>query len=795
MIKIYLKNLKRNIAKKRLNNFINLLGLSNAFTFSLLIASFVWNETHVNADLKDIERQYLLHSEATGITTAGLLAPALAQDYPNLVEDYFRFDGIQSIASYNNNKHDLSAIIADDSFFNMFGFVLQEGNPETALSQPDQVVLTYETALKLFGRTSNILGEQLEINNFNEEKKLFHVSGVLNKLGENSVIDLIADSPTEIIFPLKSGDFLGRNLDSWENPYIASYIKLKEGVTTAHLKVPILKLLDTHMQADQQKFLGQTQLSKLSTYHLEKANNSIKNMLITLSLIAGFILLMASVNFINISTNSATKRLREISVRKVLGANKWHLRLPILLESLLFVGLSLLISIACYPLLSKWSSALFGKQLPPLYAFDLNFWFYTVAIALLIAAAAGIYPAFRLSSLPTGDALKGKITQSIENTLIKKGLVSFQFAVTLTILICSVYIFYQIKLIHSSNKLGYDKDLLITVPTPRNWSHEGLQQMSDVRDRLAQHSSVASISLSYDIPTAMGSGIDAIKRNAAAREEISAQYIFADEHFAHTYKIPMLAGAFTGKEKGYNGVVINTILAKNMGYSNPSDAVGNTIFIPAYNTDIAISGVTADFYSNSLHSPIHATVWLPMVARPLFRFFTIRLTPGNIKQKISDLENEWQKLMPEALFQYTFMDERLAVRYHTESRIQQAGVVATILTLIITLLGIFSLLAQRIELSIKAIGVRKVLGATANQINGLFVREIGYLYLTALPIALLTSYWIINKWLTNFQEKTSYDIVKTAVPIVLLASIVIILISLQTYKAARANPVDSLRDE
>lgn len=744
MLRTYLNNARRSLLKKPLNAIINAIGLVSAFAFTLLIAAFVWNETNVNASLKDVERQYLLHSEVTGITTAGLLAPTLAKEYPHLVENAFRFDGIQSAVSYADKKLSLASIIGDASFFAMFGFTLADGDANEALSKPDQVVLTHETAIQIFGTTEGLIGKQIEVSNFGNEKKLFHVSGVLAPYFENSVMELIDASHTQVIFPLEAVEFLGRQLDNWENPYIASYIKLKEGVQPEQLNGPIEQLLKTHLDAEQRQFLGETKLSKLSSYHLDKADGSIKKMLLTLSLIAGFILLMASVNFINISTNAAAKKLREIAVRKVLGANHWSLRLPILLEATMLVVGSFLLALSLYPLLSKWAVSIFGKPLPELIAFDTNFWLYAVGICLLIAAIAGIYPAFRLSALPTVNALKGKIRHPVENTLIKKGLVSFQFAITLTILICSVYIFSQIQLLYS-NKLGYDKALMITVATPRNWTAEGLQQMSDVRDRLARNPAVASISLSYDVPTAMNSGIGAVQKNAASPQELASQFVYSDAYFTEAYKIPMLAGRFSDKSDGYKGVVINAMLANELGYEDAIQAVGNTIYIPSYGTDIAISGVTADFYGQSLHSPMVATIWLPMIARPMYRYFSIRLSSENTRQQLDLLEKEWKQIFPDAPFDYSFLDERLSVQYNTENRIKEAGVLATGLTMIIMLLGVFSLLAQRIELSVKAIGVRKVLGATAQQINGLFLREIAYLYLLALPVALAASYWIIHK--------------------------------------------------
>lgn len=324
MIKNYFKTAWRSMFRHRVNAAINILGLAAAFSFVLLIAAFVWNEARVDATIKNVERQYLVQSEFNQLTTSGMLVRALQEEYPDLVEDYFRYDGITAILSSGSDSFQKSAIIADSSFFRMFGFELLHGDARTALSTPTQVVLNYESALQFFGHT-DVVGQHINVASFSGEKQLFTVSGVLRPYTQNSITHLIADSPAEVVFPLESASYFGRQVEMWNNPYIASYITLMPGIRADQLEKPMKKLIQQHIPDDQQEGMDAT-LVPLATFHLEKSDGMVKKMLYTLSIVGCFILLMACINFINITVNAATARLREIGIRKVMGSSRAQLR-------------------------------------------------------------------------------------------------------------------------------------------------------------------------------------------------------------------------------------------------------------------------------------------------------------------------------------------------------------------------------------------------------------------------------------------------------------------------------------
>lgn len=795
MIKNHIKTAWRYLYRHRTNAFINTLGLCCAFIFTVLIAAFIWHEARVDASIKDVERQYLIQSDITGITTSGMLARTLQEEYPDLVESYFRFDGISAILSREGQSIQQSAIIADSTFFSMFGFGLASGDERTALSDPTQIVLTHESAIALFG-TIDAVGEQVEVANFAGEQHPFTVSGVLQPFAQNSVTHLIADDPAQVILPVNSASYFGRQIDSWSNPYIASFVTLSPGITPQQLDAPISRLFEKHLPENQLKSMN-TQLVPLSGYHLNKGDGTIKRMLYTLGIVGSFILLMACINFVNISINTAARRLKEIGVRKVIGSSSAHLRIQFLAESLLLVAAASLIAMVCYPLFSGVAEGIFGKTLPTFGELGFTFWIVTWVAFLVIGLVAGIYPAFRLSSYRTIQSLKGRLPSSLERTLVLRGLVGVQLSIALFVLIATTVIISQMSVFFGAD-LGYDKSHLITAQVPRDWSPEGTEQMSRIRERLIRLPEVESITLSYDVPGAMSSGSAQLKGSISAESAIATHMIFADRHFADTYKVPLLAGAFFSdgeSAESLDRVVINETLAQAMGYQHPADALNQPVYFEGSEAPLVISGVSRDFYGNTMHTPVGATIWFNVASSNSYRYFTIRLGPGDLADSLQRLERAWKQAMPNAPFDYSFVDDRLKTLYQTELRLQQAGTASAILAVVIVLLGLVGLISQDLVRRTKEIGIRKVLGASVRQVVMLFMKDISGVFLIATVVAVPLAYILMHRWLETYYLKATLDTAKLGLPVVVLAGLTGLVIIVQTIRTAIANPVESLRDE
>lgn len=468
-----------------------------------------------------------------------------------------------------------------------------------------------------------------------------------------------------------------------------------------------------------------------------------------------------------------------------------------MLESILTVGLSGLIAIALYPLLSKSASRIFAKELPAINQLSGTFWLGILLGLLFIGILAGLYPAFRLSFYRTILSVKGKLPISLERTLIMKGLVGLQLSIATIVLIATTVIVAQINLFFSTD-LGYDKDHLLTVQVPRDWSPEGLERMMQIRERMSSNPVVESITLSYDVPAAMNSGSTQLKSNTSDAVGISTQMITSDRHYAETYKIPMLAGTFFSAEESSESqerVVINETLSRALGYTEPAEALMQPIYFEGRTAPLTISGVSADFYANTMHAAVAPTIWLNVKNGSIYRYFTIRLHADNIPHALKELGQSWKSLLPEAPFDYRFVDDRLQMLYKTEIQVKQTGTAAAVLAVIIVLLGLIGLISQNLIRRTKEIGIRKVLGASIQQIILLFVRDLSTVFVISTAVALPVSYLLMQEWLQSYYLKTSLDIYKTGVPILLLAGLSLLLIVAQTMRTAAANPVNSLRDE
>ncbi|MFC6103524.1 ABC transporter permease [Olivibacter domesticus] len=804
MLKNYFKIAWRNLQKHKFHTFINVVGLACGLSFALAIGAYIWQESTFDSQLKNVNNQYVLQSEwkspemGMPITTLGALPKALKEEYPDLVRNYYRFDGITCVLSYGDQTFNEEAALGDSTLLSMYGLPLLYGNAATALKDPFSLVITNDIALKYFGKT-DVLGQQVNVKNFTGETHPFTVTAVLDKLPKNSVTNLNESLNNKVFLSSEAVDFFKRNLDSWQNAFIVGYVELQAGISPEMLKQPMKDLLVKHTDEKVVNNLIPT-LNPLSNYHLKKDNGLIEKMLFTLGCIAGFILLMAVVNFINLSINGSTSRLKEIGVRKVMGSSRKQLGFQFIGESVLMVCLAFFIAVLLYPFISPAFSAILGQELPKIYTFSYSIWLYIFLACLAIGLSAGLYPAFRLSALKTINSVKGKIPHNLGNTSFLRSLVGFQFVVALSVIMAAGIISRQVSLFFSNN-LGYDKESLITVKVPRDWSETGLSHMKAVQQALKDLPQIENISLSYDTPGGQGQMATGVLNFAQdtgnEQPSVSAQYILADTSFAATYKIPMLAGKFLDDKINQDlaKVVISEKASQLLGFKNPNDALNQQVYLKPNDFPATIVGVTKDFYAASMRDAQTPVIWTNIKADNLFRYFSIRLNAGNLGQHLASIEKEWKKLLPNTPFEYQFMDESIDALYKTELQLKNAAYTATILSSLIVFLGIVGLVSLNVQKRRKEIGVRKVLGSTVNGIISLFMKDLLITFIVAIVIACPLVYLFISKWLQSYSIQITLTPLFFILPILLLASVAAAIIGLQTVKAAKSNPVDSLRDE
>jgi ABC-type antimicrobial peptide transport system permease subunit len=801
MIKNYIKIAWRNITKSPFYSFVNIIGLSVGIAFTLLISAYVWNELRVNKHLKNANNQYIIQTkwkdanQGYELATFGQLAKSLKENYPNLVANYYRYDGITSNVSKGDRSFREGIQVGDSTLLSMYGFALLEGDSRIAFETPDAVVITHSAAKKYFN-DKDAVGQTLTIESFSGSKKDFQVTGVLKAMTRNSVTQLVEDYPNNIFIAEKNINFFGRNMD-WGNLYIANFVELKPGVNPSDLVKPISDLITKY--APLQANLATPYLTSLKEYYLDANNALVKKMLYALSGIAFFILFMAVINFVNMSVSRSASRMREIGVRKVLGGNKRQLIGQFLTESIVLVSLAGLVALGVYALVKDMFGKIIGRALFAVTDFPFAFILFLLLLIIFTGLLAGIYPAFVLSSQRSVESLKGKLIAGLENRFLRKGLVAFQFGTAAIVFTAAIIISRQVKLFFSTD-LGYNKEFVLAAQVPRDWSKGGVRRMENIRHQLAQVPRVSDVSLSFEVPDGNNGGNFLVYRAGKdSTTAITSQILGTDEYYASTYQIPMAAGEFFSAPGAYidsSRGVINETQARLLGWENPKDAIGQQLLFPG-NTGAAltIAGVTKDFHFGSMQKAIQPITFLHVGNNPVFRFLSLRLRPGNISKTLDELQKKWAELMPGAPFEYKFMDDTLENLYKTEIQLERASHTATILSIVIVMLGVIGLISLSLQKRTREIGIRKVLGASIPSIISLFMKEFIWVILLGCVIACPIAWFIMQGWLSDYTYRITITVQPFVIAIGGLALITIVLIVVQTIKAGLANPVKSLRTE
>lgn len=798
MLKNYFKIAWRNIRKNAFYSFMNVFGLAIGLSFALLIGVYVWNELRVNKGLKNADRQYILLSKwkdpnmGYELATLGPLAKALKEQYPSLVANYYRYDGITSNVSKGNKVFREGIQIGDSSLINMYGFSLAYGDGETALKEPFSAVITENKAIKYFGKT-DIIGQTLTIENFSGAKHDFKITGVMKNPPENSVTYLNSENDNQIYLPLSASAFFKRPIESWNNPYIVGFIELQPGKNAKDLEKPIQNLISRNTSSQIAANLTPYP-APLKKYYLEKDNGLVSKMLWTVSFIALFILIMAIINFINVSISKSSGRIREVGVRKVLGGMKRQLIFQFLSESITLVFFATVVAFIIYSLANPLLSSILGKQIPQLSSLPASFFFISGAAILILGCLAGFYPAFILSALRTVDSLKGKLKSVKENVALRKSLVGIQFFTASVVFIGAIIVARQIALFFSKD-LGYDKEYIVSAQVPRDWTEKGVQHIRSIRDEFTELPDVSSVSLSWQTPNGWDIGkLLVFAEGKDSTQAIATQSLVTDEQYVQTFRIPVKAGRFFEGRNDSLNIVINETAAKALGYKNAEEAIGKKIVLPGNNA-ITVLGVTSDFHFSSMKEKIQPITFIHVDAYNVYRFLSFKLKPGNIAHSLQNLQKKWSVLLPGTPFDYSFMDDTLGRLYQSEMQLKKASQAASVLMLIIVLLGVVSLISINIQKRAKEIGIRKVLGASAFTIMSLFLKEFLLVLLVGSLASVPVALYLMHNWLNNYAYRINLTAQPFLLPFLVLGTVITLVIVLQIRKVAVVTPINSLRTE
>ncbi|MFC3196081.1 FtsX-like permease family protein [Parapedobacter deserti] len=803
MLQNYFKTAWRYLVKHKFYSVIHVLCLALGITFAMVIGIYVLNQYAVNRSLKSVDHQYLIKSdwgEAEGggldITTLGPLAKTVYEEYPSLVANFYRYNPVTNVVSAGENHFMENIAIGDTTLVNMYGFPVLYGDKQHPFTDNHSAVITESVAIKLFGK-KDATDETISIHTtVNGVKQDYVVSAVIADLPYNSVTRLTGDVLT--IFVPAAGSLYygsGEPLSNWNNPFEIGLIQLQPGVVPADLTRPFRQILATHTPENIQQNLT-VELAALKDYYLNDNNGAARKMIIILSASALFILLMAIINFVNISVGTAATRLKEIGLRKVFGGAKKQLVAQFLGEALLLTAFAATLSLPLYEVLRPVFDEILNTQLTSVFHFGWGPVCFLTALVALTGLAAGIYPAFVLSTANMVVAVKGKIDTTKGGLSLRKSMLTVQFTLAIAAFIGALTVSRQVRFIFAKD-IGYDKDQVMVITAfPKQWDDEGVHKMMAVQQDLLQLTSVKDATLSFEVPNRQPP--NAFSLQVATGEGPKAPIISmgADEHYASTFGMTMLTGSCFAQSGGYipGQIVLNESAVNALGLTVES-AVNQKIRDVASGNEVIIAGVVKDFNYSSLQEQIEPIAFFHVRDFRSYRYLSLKLNTTDMANTVALIKNQWNELLPNSPFEFTFMDEQFASLYRSEMQLKRAADVATVLNFVIVFMGIFGMVTFTLNKRMKEIAVRKVLGARIRHITLLFIKDYAWLIVLATAIAWPLTYLAADKWLASYAYRINQDAgLYIAVAVIIFAA-ACSLITVLCVRAGRANPVDSLRDE
>lgn len=793
MIRNYIKIAFRSLWRHKGFSLINIIGLAVGMTAFLLILMYVrfelsYDTFHAKADQVyrlnvDIKSANDVMKEAWSSAPMG---PTLKADFPEIQESTRLFPYGTIVKANNHMFQEDRIFFAEPSFFDVFSLPLLKGDPKTSLKNPYSVILTETTAKKYFG-TADPMGKTLLLRN----KELVMVTGIAKDVPENSQFkfDILYSAPT--LEKLDPGV-----MEQWGNFGSYTFLLLAKGTNTNLLESKFPAFLKKHISEENRKG-GQNYalfLKPLKDIYMDPRDGleqgSMSNVYI-FSVVALFILLIAAINFINLTTARASERAKEVGVRKVIGAARSQLTMQFLGESVIicliaFVFAALLVSLLL-PLFNQLAGKTIGTDI-----FEQGYVFILLLISLLIGLAAGAYPALALSGFKPVVILKGRFSSSSKGTWLRKGLVVFQFTISIILIVGTLVVYNQLNFMRNQ-PLGFDKDQMLTLDFGND---DGvIKSYETIKNEFKSIPNVLAVAISHGLPgVGSANAHSAFENRQGAMQPMNVNMYDVDYDFIPVYGMKIIAGrtfssAFPSDST--KSVVINEATVKSLGYISPNQAIGKKF--EQWGRDGQIIGVVKDFHYRSLQENVEP---LNMRVNPSnARILTLKIAAQNIPATIAAVENKWKVLIPQRPFNYTFVDANFNKQYATEERFGQLFMYFAVLAIFISCLGLLGLASYSTLQRTREIGIRKVLGASIPGIVNLLSKEFLQLVLIAALIAFPLSWYGMNSWLNDYAYKINISWMVFATAGLLAFMIAIITVSFQAIKASLANPVKSLRSE
>jgi len=818
MLKNYLKIALRNIGRHKGYSFINIAGLAIGMAVCILILVFVRNELSYDTYHEHKDRIYRIERRwfaADGSVRSSLCSvapsfiPLLEEEFPEM-EHVVRIlgSGDTLITFGENNFVEERLYFAEHDIFDVLTIPLIEGNPQTALNNPKSIVLSESMALKYFG-DEEPMGKIMKVDSRRED---FQVTGVMKDVPENSHLhfDFLASFITlKGLFPYyKDGSDYFFGSTNFSDNVTYTYMRLAREADPGEVAGRIPGFIDRHLptyESESGDIIHPSQwnnliLRKVTDIHLyshtnnELEPNSDIRYVRLFTLVALFILIIACINFMNLSTARAVKRAREVGLRKVVGANRKLLTTQFLGESLLIALLAMALALALVSTSLPYFSAFSGHELRFGLLMNPVGILILVSVFLITGLAAGLYPAVYLSAYRPATILRGELTRGARGAKMRKVMVVFQFAISAALIISVGVVFKQMRFLQNAD-LGFQRENIVMIPSQsfieQNWM--------EIKDELLKNPRILAATLSKRAPS--GRLLDA----PGFRVEINGEMVDGSftmphnrvEHdFFKTYGMKIVAGRDFSIDHATDeneAFILNEAAVRRLGLKSPEDAVGLPMETRAPNLSGRVIGVVADFNYESMHREI-----VPMITYIRLgstNTVSLRIAAGNIQETITYIQRIWDRFHPGYPVTYTFLDDRLNALYRNEARMMEMFGYFSILAIFIACLGLFGLASFTTELRTREIGVRKVMGATVSKIIILLSREFAKWVLVANIIAWPVTYFAMNKWLDNFAYRVNIGWIAFLLTALLTSMIALLTVSYQSIKAAVANPADSLRYE
>ena len=783
---------------------LNIVGLAVGIAACLLIFMIIKYETsfdtfHTKKD--NIYRVLTLQSGPDGTEyLSGVPFPttqSLRLDFPQLKEVASILRSGGKIYSLNADQTSAPKKFKEDDtyytepeFFDVFDFSWLAGDKKTALTEPNTVVLTQTEAEKFFGDWKSAMGKTIKLDNTTDLK----VTGILNDPPANT------DFPLKVLISyssLKDKDSgYAESLTNWSgiNGEHYCFVVLPSSQTESQFNNQLTGFVKKHFTPGPIK--QSMQLQPLSDIHYNAEVSKYTRgtfshqLLNAIALIGAFLLVIACVNFINLATAQAVNRSKEVGIRKVLGSTREQLVFQFISETFIITFIAIVIGIIVAFAALPYFNSLLDIKLSTAFLEDPTIIIFIVSLLIVVTLLAGFYPAMVLSGFNPIAALKNKIAaSSTSGVSLRRGLVVLQFGIAQVLIIGMLVIINQINYFKNTS-LGFVKDAVINVDLPND--SVSLTRINTLHDELMQQPGVKGVSYSFSSPSDNSNWNDNFTYdNAAKSADFQANMKFADAEYFNVYHLQMVAGRPYIKTDTVHEFVVNETLLKKVGVLNPNKAIGK--YISVAGKKALIVGVVKDFNVTSLKKQIPPVIM--SANKSIYQVINIKLQPTDLKQTLSSIEHLWISTFPNYVYEYKFLDEKIANFYNDDTRLSQLFKIFSCVAIFISCLGLYGLISFMALQRIKEVGIRKTLGASVGSIIYLFSKEFTILILVAFAISAPLGWFVMHKWLLTFTYRFSFG---PGIFIIAIAASVIIAWLTVGYKALRAalaNPVKSLRSE